>query len=287
MATVQEKLSHFLQLFGDNGRQILDAANEVQKEADDQGVEFKEAAEPPVAGIDALKARKKKSSMPVDEEETAEEEAGESADDEEMEEEAAKSFKAKSKKKNPFAKAEVEEVDEEDEEVVDDEEAEKALDDDDDDELDSETSIDADEDFFPLGEVDVKEFGAMLADVMVQALNPVMTQLKELRETKTTTKEFDQHQAEGVLLAVTAAKEHEDRLGRIEAELASTRKELVHARKRLKELGDDMPKAFAGFVASESAETELPENDPRLKESGPKADPLGDFVSQFVMPNFK
>lgn len=260
MATVKEKLDHFLQLFGDNGREILDAANEVQKEADDMGVEFKEAAEPPVADLEALKARKKKKVVPpADEDEAMDDEAELEVEEEE----------------------EVKALDDDDEDVTAEDDSDFEIGDD---EVESPAG---DDEFFPLGEVDVKEFGAMLADVMVQALNPVMTQLKELREARTTTKEFEDHQADGVYLAVTAAKEHEDRLVRIEAELASTRKELVQARKRLKEMGEDMPKAFTGFVASEAAETELPEGDPRLKEAGPKADPLGDFVSQFVMPNFK
>lgn len=257
MATVQEKLGHFLQLFGDSGQDILSAANEVQKEADEMGVDFKEASEPPVADLEALKARKKKTVPPMDdEEETPEEDAGET----------------------------------EEEEMVEDEE--KAFDDDEEiSEFVDEPTSESDDEFFPLGEVDVKEFGSMLADVMAQALNPVMTQLKELRDERVTEKEakskMDKHQAEGVYLAVTAAKEHADRLDALEQQLAATRKELVQARKRLKELGDDMPKAFSGFVASEAEETELSENDPRMKEAGPKADPLGDFVSQFVMPNFK
>jgi hypothetical protein len=232
MPTFQEKVAKFLHMTGPAGEAIAEAAEAVQKQADEVS-EWKELAE----------------NTPADE--------------------TAETVKAKA------APVQVEiEVEEDDEEAETDEEDE------------DEEEKEAGDEYFALGDVDMKEYGALMSGVLAEAVRPLSEELAALKEfieeTFGTTKEHDAHRDEGVVLALEAAKEHDARIAALEKENRSLKTTIKEARELLSQLQSDLPRGMGGFVASASKETELEDDDPRLKE-GPQADPMGSFLNDFVM----
>ena len=234
MPTFQEKVAKFLHMTGPAGEAIAEAAEAVQKQADEVS-EWKELAE----------------NTPADE--------------------TAETVKAKAP-----VQVEIEVEDEE-------EDSESETDEEDEDEEEKEAD---DEGYFALGDVDMKEYGTLMSGVLAEAVRPLSEELAALKEfiaeTFGTTKEHDAHRDEGVVLALEAAKEHDERIAALEKENRALKTTVKEARDLLSQLQSDLPRGMGGFVASTSKETELDENDPRLKE-GPQADPMGSFLNDFVM----
>jgi len=140
--------------------------------------------------------------------------------------------------------------------------------------------------FYAIGDVDVAEYGTMMAELFAQALAPLHAEIASLKEALSGMKETEtavkEHQAEGVSLVLEAAKEHETRIKEVEAKNAQLSKALQGTLTILKELQSDMPSGIGGgFVASQSKETELSDAETALKD-GPQADPLAGFLS-FVL----
>lgn len=86
----------------------------------------------------------------------------------------------------------------------------------------------------------------------------------------------------------TTLKAYGDKLTALEtkqAEIVQAQQETVtalkEAQKEVKMLMGDLPKGVGAFIASQSKETELPEDDERVK-SGPGKDPENSFMSDFV-----
>jgi len=235
MPTFQEKVAKFLHMTGPAGEAIAEAAEAVQKQADEVS-EWKELAE----------------NTPADE--------------------TAETVKAKA------APVQVEiEVEEDDDSEASDTEVEEDED---------EEEKEAGDEYFALGDVDMKEYGTLMSGVLAEAVRPLSEELAALKEfiaeTFGTTKEHDAHRDEGVVLALEAAKEHDERIAALEKENRALKTTVKEARDLLSQLQSDLPRGMGGFVASTSKETELDENDPRLKE-GPQADPMGSFLNDFVM----
>jgi len=240
MATISEKLDHFRKMFGGEAAQILDTASQVEKEADELKVEYKETdTETPA---------------PVTE-------------------------------KAPAEKVEIEvEVEPEEEETEAEDEAEEV----EEDEKDFDPTLEA-----ALGLMDVKEYGALMADVLeAGVLAPIQEQISTMKESiidelRQSFAVYKERQDEGMALAADAAVDHEDRLSVVEKLLAETTKALKEANARLKELQGDMPRGYSrGYRASDAEDTIIPDGDPRLKE-GPSADPLATFADQFVLNGLK
>lgn len=242
MPTFDEKMKNFFGRFGAAAEEIAKGAEAVQKQADDSGVEHKEA-------------------------------------DADAAEVASEDTTTKAKK--PAAEAETEqaklEIEVEEEPETEDDEEEEG----------EEEEKELDSDFFALGDVDLKEYGDMMGDVLLAAVEPILeeiTALKEmLHDALGTTKE---RQEAGLTIALEAAKDHETRLEKLERENAQLKKAIQKSEATIKELRSDTPRIMDGFVASQSKETELDDDDPRLKE-GPSADPIGNFVDTFILTGVK
>ena len=251
MATaISDKLAAFKRMFGGAADEILDAANQVEKEADTAKVEFKEADTP-----EALKAKK-----PAPEKVEVELEVEETEADEEAEEEV------------------------EEEEV---EGKETSLDDlpqvDENGDFDGAMGL-MDVKEYGLLMADVLEAGllAPLAEE-IKAMKEAI--VLEFRETVAAHKERND---EGMRLAADAAVDHETRIQALETALKQSEKENKALKAAFKELSGDMPRGFTrnGYIASEAEDTIIPEGDSRLKE-GPSADPLATFADQFVLAGIK
>lgn len=261
MATpIAEKLKAFRAMFGGNADQILKDAESVEKEAD-KVAEYKEADTP-----ETLKAMKKAAPKQVEidlEEETPEEEEAAETEEEEMAEPEAEQVEEEAEgTEMPVKKGKKKDDDE-------------ALEDD---EFELDESA--------LGLMDVKEYGALMADVLEAGLlEPIAAQLTALKEAlvdefRQTVAAHKERQDEGMRLAADAAVDHEARLSLLE-------KENKALKAKLKELTGDLPRTFArGYVASEDDDTIIPDGDPRLKE-GPSADPLATFADQFILTGIK
>lgn len=248
MATnIQEKLKAFRQMFGGTADAILSDAEKVEKEADGMGAQFKEADTTP----ETLKAKKPAAQVEIEIEAEEEEMPEDEMTEEETEEEEAP---VKAKK--------------------------------DDDDTDFDDAEDEEFDAEALGLMDVKEYGALMADVLEAGLlAPIQQELQtikealiaEFRETVATHKE---RQDEGMRLAADAAVDHESRLEVLE-------KENKALKAALKELQGDLPRGYSrGYIASEAEDNIIPDGDERLKE-GPTSDPLATFADQFILTGIK
>lgn len=152
MTAIKDKVTQFLDLFGDKGKEILTAAESTEKAADEAGVEFKEASE--AADTPAAAAPVEPAAQPAaDAPETKEAPPAEPAPVEAETEKAAK----------PEPEAEKPEADGED--------------------------LEDEEDFEAMGDMEVKAYGSMMGEVMTKAMGPVMESLDRIEKALTAKKE--------------------------------------------------------------------------------------------------
>lgn len=110
-----------------------------------------------------------------------------------------------------------------------------------------------------VGDLTPDEFGALMANVITKAYDPILQEVKELRGEQETTKEARTKELDGLSKQISALS------------------------KRLKELEGDVPKAAKGYVAS-SADDNLVDENHRLKDAQPTADPQAGFFD-FALGN--
>lgn len=103
-----------------------------------------------------------------------------------------------------------------------------------------------------VGDLTPDEFGAMMANVITKAIDPVMKSVKELQGEQEKTKESRTN------------------------EIASVTSQIRALEARLKELEGSTPKAAKGYVASQATDNLVGE-DHRLKDAAPAPDPAGGF----------
>jgi hypothetical protein len=124
---------------------------------------------------------------------------------------------------------------------------------------------------FVMGNMTLKEYGDMMAEVFVEALTPVTEELEEVRKLLGRRKEADNLMLESQLEQGQAIEALQKQFDSIETTFKATRKTLSG-------LVDEQPKTVVkNFVASEAEETVITE-DHRLKQAAPTADPLADFT---------
>lgn len=300
MATpTSEKVKAFLDRFGSAGKRVLDKAEEVEKEAISLGVAFKESdtqddidstekAKKPrkpkpetLPEIDELedeelevKAKKPKAKAPKIEIEI-EDEGDEEEDEVEM--------KKLAKKETPVTDSEVAVEDEFDAEaeVEAGEELEDGTDLDDLDLGDDDFELEEEEkDYeFVMGNMTLKEYGDMMAEVFVEAMAPITEELGEIRQLLGRRKEADNLMLESQLEQGEAIDALKKQFETIEATLKATRGTLAS-------LTSEQPKSAVRqkFIASEAEETMITD-DHRLKQAAPAPDPLADFTNFIVGGN--
>lgn len=286
MATTAEKVKAFLDRFGKAGEDILQHAEEVEKEAKALGVAFKESDDTTDETELLTEKARKKSPKPKQrslfEEETEDAEEDE-AEEEELEEEMGEEVELKKRAKDdgdePIEAAELPDaedaetfLDDLDEEYSDDELDEEEIDESEEDELDESEEKDYE---FVMGNMTLKEYGDMMAEVFVEALAPMAEELGEIRKLLGRRKEADNLMLESQLEHGQAIESLKKQFDTIEATLKATRK-------TLSAMVDEQPKTVVkNFIASEAEET-MVSDDHRLKQASPSPDPLADFT-KFVV----
>lgn len=282
MATTEEKLKVFLDKFGSAGKKVLARAEEVEKEAKELGVAFKEASDTQDELEEITEKAKKKmpqKQLSLEEKPEKAEVEGEEPEEEELEEEMGEEVELKKRAVKKDAD-QVEAIEEDTDVETELSDSESFLDDldseyefEDEDESESK-ELDADYEFV-MGNMTLKEYGDMMAEVFVEALAPMAEELGEIRKLLGRRKEADNLMLESQLEHGQAIEAMQKQFDAIESTLKATRK-------TLSSLVDEQPKTVVkNYVASEAEETVIPD-DHRLKQAAPTADPLADFT-KFVI----
>ena len=139
---------------------------------------------------------------------------------------------------------------------------------------DSDADPSLDPDYFPMGDIDVKEFGSLLAEAMVAGMQPVLDELITVKESFVSIKEAIDASGSVSTKEVAATKDVQAKQAET---IASLQKQLASISAQLKELGAP-PRSLAGLGATQDDSTVVKEGDPLLT-SVPSQDPLSDFAS--------
>lgn len=301
MANKKEKKDILNELIGDESlvNQVISGAETVEKQAIEDGVDFKEKkedleslADQIIAGEDSKKsARGVVLHKPV---EKAPEKTGEKIEEDASEEKVVPKKKVTVVRRPVVAKVEEEEADTE--YVGDDDEN---LEEDSEEEADTNSDVmDGEEEEMELpdviGNMTPDEFSEILTTALAEALAPYLRKLKEVSNTVDSVvavTERVQERIEDIGTVSTKEKQvYEQKIEEMEITLEKLGKALTISAKqngelesRLKELEADVPNSIKQFIASQDDSTTVKEGDPILA-SQPQIDPVADFATNFVFP---
>lgn len=181
---------------------------------------------------------------------------------------------AEKAKKKPFPpkdeEAEEEDAEDSEEEDMEEEEAPE----------EEKEFAESEDDYFPMGDIDIKEFGGLLAEAMTAAMQPVIDELITVKESFTSVKELVTSGSSSATKETTA---NQAAIESAQKQIASLTKQLADVTSQLKELGAP-PRSLAGLGATQDASTAVKEGDPLL-QSVPQQDPLNDFAKFAIGAN--